>query len=148
MQVIFLKDIKNLGKKGDIKKVADGYALNFLLPQKLAIAANKNRILVSEQQKESLILKKEKGQEYIEKLIAKIAHKKIVIKKQASAKGKLFAGISAEDISLALKKSFNLEIASEKIKLQEHIKEIGEHKIKLQIEYKKVDLVVEVMSNR
>ncbi len=144
MQVIFLKDIKNVARKGEIKKVTDGYALNFLLPQKLAIAANQSKVLMAEQQKKSLILKQEKNEQALEKNIAKIAHKKIVIKKQASAKGKLFAGVSAVDISLAFKKNFNLEISPEKIKIPEHLKEIGEHKMELQIDHKKVVIIIEV----
>ena len=144
MKVILLQNIKSLGIKGALKEVSDGYALNFLLPKKLAVAANQSKVLMAEQQKKSLILKQEKNEQAIEKIIAKIAHKKIIIQKSASAKGKLFAGVSEGDIGLALKEKFNLEIASEKIKIREHLKELGEHKLDLVIDHRQVPIIVEI----
>jgi len=131
MQVIFLQDIKNSGKKGEIKQVADGYALNFLIPQKLAIAATPDKIKKLAAAHEKIIKEQQRIQSEIEKIIAKISNKKIIIQKPASEKGKLFAAISADDIASVLKKNFGIDIDQEKIKLKKHLKEIGEHKVEI-----------------
>lgn len=144
MQVIFLKDIKNVARKGETKKVSDGYALNFLLPQKMALAAGQKEINSLIVQQKRLVEKKQRSQENLEKIIEKIAHKKIVIKKQASEKNKLFAAVSAQDISLAIKNSFQIDLEPEKIKQEKHIKELGVYEIELMIGQKKVTLTLEV----
>lgn len=147
MQIILLQDIKNIGRKGEIKQVADGHALNFLIPQKKAIPATADKIKAVTEHQNKILREQTKNKNLLENIIKKISGQKIVLTKKASDKGKLFAAISVEDIALALQNKFSLKIKANEIKLKEHLKEIGEHKIEIEIEHKKVNIAIEVISN-
>ena len=129
MQIILLEDVKNLGKKGDLKNVSDGYARNFLFAKKLAEKATKEAI-----EKLKLTLKKEKEEEsakleHSRKVAETLKNKKIQIKAPGK-NGKLFGSISAKDIAQELKKE-NLDITEKSIILNGHIKKIGEHEARI-----------------
>ncbi|MFC1622502.1 50S ribosomal protein L9, partial [Patescibacteria group bacterium] len=101
MKVILLQNVKSLGKTGEIKNVADGYASNFLFPNKLAQPASQEKIqsIQNKKNKETKVHKQEEKE--LNKIINKISGQKITIQKQASDKGKLFAAISLDEILLA-----------------------------------------------
>lgn len=145
MKVILLQNIKSLGNKGDIKNVADGHAMNFLIPQGLAIAASEDKIEQLQVKKEGEKIKRNKEIKDIKDIIKKISGKKIIIKKQASDKGKLFASLSTDEILTAIQKEFKVSLDNNSIKLKEHIKEVGEHDIGLEIENKKIKLKIEII---
>lgn len=98
MQVILLQDIKKIGKKGDLVKVKDGFATNYLLPNKLAIP-NKGDLALKIQQKNSqkIIKKDQDNLELVQKLY-NLSSNTINIKKPINPKGKYFAPIKAEEI--------------------------------------------------
>ena len=148
MQVILLKDIKNLGVKNSVINVKDGYALNFLIPQGLAAAASEDRIKQIQTNKQSEETKRNKEIKEIEDIIKKISGKKIIIKKQASDKGKLFAAVSVDEILSAIEKVYKIKLDRNKIKIKEHIKEVGEHEIVLKVENKNIDIEIEVLSDK
>ncbi|MEI7425766.1 MAG: 50S ribosomal protein L9 [Candidatus Moraniibacteriota bacterium] len=131
MQIILLQEVKNLGKKGELKNVSDGYARNFLFAKKLAETATKEAIeKLSVQRKKEKIVELE-SLEKIKKLAAELKDKLIEIKTK-SKEGKLFGSISAKD----LVKELNLAgfvIAEKSIILPAHIKEIGEYEIKINL---------------
>lgn len=127
MKIILLQDIKNLGKIGDIKNVAEGYARNFLLPKKMVEAATEEVIKKAEVEKAEEKSKKEAELEDLKNLAKKIKDKKITIKSKEK-KGKLFGSIGAKDITEAMKKE-NLEISQSCIIMKEAIKKTGEYKI-------------------
>ena len=131
MQVILLKDVKKLGKKDEIKNVADGYAMNFLLPRKLAITATDEKLKQIEAgvKRTKKIVSQRKNK--YEELIKKLKGLKLEIKVKVSAGGKLFAGLSGKDISRELKGQKKIEIDEKFIKLDKHIKKIGEHRVKI-----------------
>ena len=108
MKIILLKDNKKLGKKGEIKNIADGYAMNFLIPQKIATPATQEKIKELKLKPKNIIKKEQEDEKKLKGLFNKLENKKIVIKKQASDKGKLFAAITLEEILMALKNNFNL----------------------------------------
>ncbi|MBU3924535.1 50S ribosomal protein L9 [Patescibacteria group bacterium] len=134
MKIILLKDVKNLGKAWDIKDVSDGYARNFLFPKKLAEIATRDLVKKSEAQKADIVKKAEKDLELTEKLASELDGFVIKIKAKANAEGKLFGSVKPEMIREALlNEKLNVQsIPAEKI-LTEAIKEIGEHKVTINL---------------
>ncbi|ACI19988.1 50S ribosomal protein L9 [Dictyoglomus thermophilum] len=126
MKVILLKDVKGLGKLGEIKNVADGYARNFLIKNKLALEATESNIKYVKSQLDALQKKNERKFENAKELKEVIESLNVVIKAKAGESGKLFGSITSEDIALALKEQHNLEI-DKKIIETEPIKLVGEY---------------------
>ncbi|MFN3301498.1 MAG: 50S ribosomal protein L9 [Patescibacteria group bacterium] len=130
MKVILLQDVEKLGKKYEIKEVADGFAMNFLIPKKLAILATPKEI---EKIKRKKILEEEKRKKEIEvfkNLAEKIKNLEIFVKEKANPDGKLYGSINQEKIAQLLKEK-GFEIDSEKINLKEPIKELGEYEVEI-----------------
>ncbi len=130
MRIILLKDIKNLGKKYEIKEVSDGYGRNFLLKQKLAKVATEKDVAMANRKKEEEARKKEEELKEVEKMAKKIDGKEIKIKMKIGEKGQLFESITAIKIAEKMKDE-GLNIEKENINLEEPIKELGEFVIKL-----------------
>ena len=126
MKVILLKDVEKLGKKGEVKNVADGYARNFLIPNKMAVLATKSELIKLEEEKK---IETEKAEEEL-KLYQEIANQidglELEIPAKVIEEGKLFGAITTAKIVEVLKEK-NFEIKKEQIKLEEPIKEIGEY---------------------
>lgn len=130
MKVILLKDVKNIGKAWDIKEVSAGYARNFLFPHNLAQTATTDLIKKSEAKKAEVIKKAEADLEKIEQLAGELDDFVIKIKAKANAEGKLFGSIKPDMILEALKnEKVNIEKLPSKSISTEAIKEIGEHKV-------------------
>jgi large subunit ribosomal protein L9 len=144
MKVALLKDISGLGKKNDVKVVSDGYALNFLIPQKSAEVATAGVLAKIE------LVKKQAEQErkVMEDLLSKNLHtlhdKEVVITREANEKGHLFAAIHKEEISKAAKEELGVDILPEFITLDKPIKEVGEHKIDLKIHGKSATFTLNI----
>ena len=120
MQIILLQDVKNIGKKGEVKNVSDGYARNFLLAKKLAEKATKEAI-----EKVEFLRAKEKKEDLAKldtarKIAASLKGTVLQIK-AAGKKGKLFGSILAKDIACELKKE-NIDIAEKTIMLEAPLK--------------------------
>ncbi|MBI4652837.1 50S ribosomal protein L9 [Candidatus Kuenenbacteria bacterium] len=133
MKIILLQDTNNLGKKGEIKEVANGYARNYLLPQKIAVIATPSeikKIEIKKQRQEKNQKEKIQKAEEIKKKIQKI---EIEIKAKINGKGILFAALNKEEIAKALSEKIKQEILPEQIILEKSIKEIGEHKINIEL---------------
>lgn len=144
MKIILTKNIEGLGKAGDVKKVADGHARNFLLPQKLAEIATESAI------KKAGDLAKEKTREKKEELAKiqesaeKLKGKTITIKAKEK-EGKLFGSIGSREIVAGLKK-IGLKIPEKSIIMEKPIKEIGGKEIKVKLsggEKVKIKVIVE-----
>jgi len=130
MEVILLERIGKLGQMGDVVRVKDGFARNFLLPRGKALRAtvdNKKRFeeMKSELQARNLEMKSDAG-----KLAAKLDGKSFVVLRQASEAGQLFGSVSARDIAVLLKDE-GAEIARSLIALNAPIKTIGQYKVPL-----------------
>ncbi len=126
MKIILLQDIKNLGQAGDIKEVADGYARNFLIPQKLAETATKEAVEKATRKKQETEELKNKKTEELKNLAKKLEGKEIVIKAKEKD-GKLFGSIGRKEIA----ENLGNEINEDMIELKENIKEIGVKKINI-----------------
>lgn len=144
MKVILLQDVKNLGKKWDIKEVSDGYARNFLLPEKLVEMATNSVLKKVDKLKEKEVHLQKEGLEKTQELASVLQGKEIVISAKEK-EGKLFGSISAKDIVKVLKKD-NILLPTSAIELESPIKEIGEYEIKIKLDHgieTQVSLVIE-----
>lgn len=130
MRVVFLKDIPKIGKKYEIKNVSDGYARNFLFPNKLAEVATEDKIKQLENLKDSLQKEKQKKTLEFQKIIEKIHTAKIAFYLKSDEKGSVFGAIKEADITNKLK-DFGLNLKPEQILIDKHLKSLGEHKIKI-----------------
>lgn len=133
MKVILLQDIKGLGKKGDLKEVAEGYARNFLFVKKLAeIATNggvKKVEVIKKKQAEKDQLDLEKTQE----LASQLEGKAITINAKEKD-GKLFGSVQVKDLLKELKKE-NITVPEKSIILSSPIKEIGEYEVRIELDH-------------
>lgn len=132
MQIILLQDVKNLGKKGELKNVSDGYARNFLFAKKLAETATKEATERIEAQRKKEKTAEIENLEKLKKIASELKDKLIEIKAKEKD-GKLFGSISAKDILKEIS-TLGFSISEKEIILPEtHIKEIGEYEIKISL---------------
>ncbi|MBR0598339.1 50S ribosomal protein L9 [Sinanaerobacter chloroacetimidivorans] len=133
MIVILVKDVKGVGKAGDVVKVSDGYARNLLLPKGLATEATEGNVRNLEKQK---ALKEEKRQQELAEakaLAEKIGDKKVTIQTKSGEGGKLFGSITSKDISEALEKQHQISIDKRKFVLDNPIKHTGDFEVEIKI---------------
>lgn len=133
MKIILLKDIKKIGKKYEIKDVADSYALNLLIPAKAAIPATPGNINLIEAKKKGDAIENAKNEAELQKALNEIKGISLEMSGKVNDKGHLFAGIHKEAVLEALKKQKGVTINSEHLILEKPIKEIGEHEIKIKV---------------
>lgn len=134
MRVILLQDIEKLGKKYEIKEVADGYARNFLIPKGLAKPATRETIKWSEIQKEMEIKKAEKELIEIQKIASQIEGQEIVIPIKVGEAGQLFETITAKKISEKLQE-LGFNISKNQIDLLQPLKELGDFPVKIKFKH-------------
>lgn len=134
MKIILLQDVKNLGKKGEVKEVAEGYARNFLFARKLAEVATqsgvKNVEIAKKQQIEKDQIDLQKTQELAEQLEGKAI---TIFAKDKD--GKLFGSVQAKSIVKELEKE-NIFISEKSVVLENPIKELGEYEVKIELDHK------------
>ncbi|RFU67275.1 50S ribosomal protein L9 [Peribacillus saganii] len=133
MKVIFLKDVKGKGKKGEVKNVADGYAHNFLIKQGLAVEASNSsmKTLEAQQNKEQKIAEQELQQakelkENLDKLTVELSAK-------AGEGGRLFGSITTKQVAEELQKTYGIKIDKRKMELPEGIRSLGHTKIPVKL---------------
>lgn len=130
MKVVLQKDVKDLGKVGEILNVKDGFARNFLFPKKVAVAATEKKVKEFEHLKRVAAVKQAKAVDQRKALLAQLAGQVIEFKAQASEAEKLFGSITNIDISKELSKK-GFEIDKKDIELDAPIKVLGQHKAKI-----------------
>lgn len=124
-----MKNVNKVGKEGEIKNVADGYARNFLFPQKLAVLADTGAIAKLEVQKRAESKKQQSEKDKYLAMQKKLAGKEVKISAKVSEGGKLFGAVKSEEISSALHQQFSVEIDPKHIIIEKPIKEVGEHSV-------------------
>lgn len=133
MLIILKQDIKGVGRKYEIKEVAQGYANNFLIPKKLAEYAGpgvvKKLQVIRAQEKAEIEIR----EKLIEKQVEMLKDVKITLKKKTNEKGHLFEKIHTEEIFQALKDQGHIEIDPEFLTTENPIKEIGEHNVSVSV---------------
>lgn len=127
MKVLLQKDVKNLGKTGDLVSVAEGYARNFLFPRQLAMEATETKVKEFEHLKKVAESKKKKALEERKAVVAKLAAVKLTFRAQAGESDKLFGTITNKDISDMLEKQ-GFSIDRRDIHIEEPIRMLGQHK--------------------
>lgn len=140
MEVILLQSQKNLGKMGDVVKVRDGYARNYLLPQKVALRATKENISYFEKEKATLETLNLKHKAEAETLGEKLENMMATLIRQASESGQLYGSVSARDIVEALKQE---HITKDNVKIDQPIKTIGIHTVQVQL-HPEVSIMIKV----
>lgn len=144
MKVILLQDVRALGRKGDVKEVADGYARNFLFPKKLAQPADKANLNSLDHETKLRMIREQKLQENAEKQAKALKDKVVVVMAKAGEAGKLFGSVTNGDIAEALKEH-HINVDKKKIEISEPIKSLGRYTVQLKL-YTNVsaEVVVEV----
>ena len=138
MKVILLQDVKSLGKKGDLVEVNAGYARNFILPKKLGIeATNKN---INDLKLQKAHQDKVAAQQLADaqELAADIEKKRVEVQMKVGEGGKTFGAISTKEIAAAAKDQLGLELDKKKISVDEPIKSLGVHNVKIKLHPKVV----------
>jgi len=125
MEVILLEDVKSLGKKGQIVKVSDGYARNYILPKKLGVEANPKNLNELKQQKAKEDRIAAQQLEAAKELAAKVEAKAVKVAIKTGKEGRTFGAVSSKEISAAVKEQLGLDIDKKKMKLEESIKSLG-----------------------
>lgn len=125
MKVILLKDVKGLGKEGDLVNSKDGYARNFLFPKDLAIEATPGNLKKWEDRNRQLEEKKKEEIKEANLLKEKIENLTVDIKAKGGSAGKLFGSITSQDIATALNAQHKIDIDKRKIELKDNIKTTG-----------------------
>ena len=125
MKIILLKDVKGLGKEGELINAKDGYARNFLFPKNLAIEATPGNMKKWEERRKIEKAKEKEEYEQALKLKEKIETIKVELKSKAGEGGRLFGSITSKDIADALKKQHKIDIDRRKIELKDNIKSLG-----------------------
>ncbi|AXI11029.1 50S ribosomal protein L9 [Oceanobacillus zhaokaii] len=125
MRVIFLKDVKGKGKKGEVKNVSDGYARNYLLKNKIAEEATPGNMKILDAQKRKDAQEEQKEKEEAINLKDKLADLTVEIKAKAGDGGRLFGSITSKQIAEVLEKEHGYKVDKRKIELGEPIRALG-----------------------
>lgn len=136
MKIVLLKDVKGVGKKHDVKTVADGFALNSLIPQKLAEVATAKVLARVELIKKQEEADKKVQEDLLAKNLKALHDATVEVVAEANEKGHLFAGLHAADVAPLVKAQTQIDVAAEFIKIDKAIKEVGEHKIDVKVQGK------------
>jgi large subunit ribosomal protein L9 len=132
MEVILREDIEKLGSRGDLVKVAPGYARNFLLPKRMAVAATGANRKIVEQERQAHLRKEAKLKGEAEDLLKLINGVSVTIAQKAGEQDQLFGSVTSKDVADALAaKDFTID--RRKIQLDEPIKQLGEFKVPVRL---------------
>ncbi|MGI8426772.1 MAG: 50S ribosomal protein L9 [Actinomycetota bacterium] len=135
MRVVLSADMGRLGRKGDVVEVAGGYARNYLLPRKLAIAASKGTLKQAEIMLRSRADGDRKAKESVEAIAQKIAATPLKIAARAGAEGHLFGSVTTSEIAQQLTELLGIEIDRRKVSVPEAIKSLGSHSFSVSLEH-------------
>lgn len=127
MEVILLEDVKSLGKKGQIVKINDGYARNYVLPKKLGLEANAKNLNDLKLEKARQAKQAAEELQEAKDLAVKVEEKPVKLTMKTGEGGKTFGTISTKEIAAEAKKQLGLDIDKKKMKLDEPIKTLGTH---------------------
>ncbi len=133
MKVILTKDVKGQGKKGDVVNVSDGYARNYLFPNKLAIEASNKNLNEVKAKKAADARRKKEELEQAKLLAKKISSVEVLVRAKSGDQGKLFGSITSKDIADAALKQHKLKIDRKKIVLTEPIKSLGSFSLEVKV---------------
>ena len=141
MKVILQQDVKGQGKKGQMVEVSEGYARNFLLPRKLAIAATTDAINTMNLKEKARKAEEARQKAEAEATVEKLKECMVKLTAKAGNGGRLFGAVTTKEISEGLKAQFNIDIPKQKLVLDEPIKAFGSYQIKAKLGFEVVGTV-------
>ena len=145
MEIILREDVEKLGARGQVVKVANGYARNFLLPKRLAVPATEANKKIVEQERQAHLRKEAKLKTEAEDLAKLLVGVSVSIAQKAGENDQLFGSVTAKDIAEALEKQ-NFTVDRRKILLDEPIRQLGEHKVTVRLHREvPIDVTVNVV---
>ena len=133
MKVLLIKDVKNLGKAGEIKDVKDGYGRNFLVAKGFAKVGTAEVIKEWEIEQERLKAELEAEMKNLKEIEKNLKDKQIIIKRKLGANGSLFGAVTKEEIAKELKNQLNYEIDKKHVEIDKAIKATGEYDVSLKL---------------
>ena len=126
MKVVLLQDVKNVGRVGDVKDVADGYAKNYLLPASLAALATSGAMRQAEEIKKAAKARTARGEGEMAEMASKLEGQTVEVRVKAGAEGsRIYGSVTTEDIAEALQKKVGFEVDKKRIDLEKPIHELG-----------------------
>ena len=141
MKVILQQDVKGQGKKGQMVEVSEGYARNFLLPRKLAIAATTDAINTMNLKEKARKAEEARQKAEAEATAEKLKECQVKLTAKAGNGGRLFGAVTTKEISEGLKAQFNIDIPKQKLVLDEPIKAFGSYQVKAKLGFEVVGTV-------
>ena len=133
MKVILQQDVKGQGKKGQMVEVSEGYARNFLLPRKLAIAATTDAINTMNLKEKARKAEEARMKAEAEETAKKLKDCTVKLTAKAGNGGRLFGAVTTKEVSEGLKKQFSIDISKQKLVLDEPIKAFGTYQVKAKL---------------
>ena len=146
MEVILLERIEKLGQMGDVVKVKDGFARNFLLPQKKALRASEDNLAYFEKERVTLEANNLKQKQEAEVILEKLDNFNLIIIRQAGETGQLYGSVNTNDIKIALDKN-GFIVEKNQIKLDKPIKGLGVHNVSIKL-HPEVQAMISVIASR
>ena len=133
MEIVLLEDVKALGNKGQIVKVNDGYARNFILPKKLGVEANTKNLNDLKLHKANEEKVAQENLDAAKALATELETKQVVVKIKAGEGGRTFGSVSSKEIATACKEQHGIEIDKKKIQLPESLKNFGSYEVTVKL---------------
>lgn len=133
MKVLLTEDVKKLGKKGEIVEVSDGYAKNYILPQKLGVEATKAIQNEWQVRKGSEANRKEKEKQEALALAKELTGKSVTIRTKAGEGGRLFGSITTKEVAELIHQQLGLEVDKKKLTLNAAVKAIGQYTVSIRL---------------
>ncbi len=133
MKLILIADVNELGKRGDVVDVTDGYARNFLLPKKKAVKANEGALAQAETVREARVESERRARDQAEAVATQLVGTRVVLAAQAGDEGKLYGSISVQDVVEGIRRFTGLELDKSSVVLEGPIRAIGLHEIQIKL---------------
>lgn len=133
MKVIFLQDVPNVARAGEIKEVASGYGRNFLIPQKLALLAGSPAISLIEAQRKISARNQQQTETALVEMANQLDGREVFLKAQAGTKDRLYGSITNADIAAELESTTGLVIDKKKIELAKPIHQLGSYEVTIRL---------------
>ena len=133
MRVILRREVAGLGRPGDVKDVADGYAQNFLLPRGFAVEATAGEMKVLARARDAKRAKQDRAHADAEDLARRLSETTLLFRLKAGGQGKTFGSVTSKDVADALKRDLKVDIDKTKIHLPEPLKALGAHKVEIRL---------------
>jgi large subunit ribosomal protein L9 len=133
MRVVLRADVANVGLKGDVLDVADGYARNFLVPRGLALKASRGALAQAEAMRRARDAREARDRASAEDIASGLAPRVITIPAKAGAEGRLFGSVTAADLVSAIEAQTGVVVDRRRVHLEEPIKALGVHEVAVRL---------------